>query len=200
MRPILFFLFAFIVLHANAQQPVATDSSAFYKAAISSADSAFSSKLYSAAHKKYTEALKYKPGDSYAIDKLKLMTEKYMYPGCGGVMEKYQAAMAKGDKAFSYGRHEDAKAAYTEALSLKPNEKYPKDKIVEIEQLLKQPIESSKYKQAIEIADSLFAAKKWADAKVTYTKALHMKPNEPYPKDKIAEIDKILAAPVKKSD
>lgn len=49
------------------------------------------------------------------------------------------------------------------------------------------------YKEAIEMADASFENKKYKDAKASYKKASEIKPEETYPKEKIAEIDKYFA-------
>ncbi|MFH1319640.1 MAG: PorP/SprF family type IX secretion system membrane protein [Bacteroidota bacterium] len=49
-----------------------------------------------------------------------------------------------------------------------------------------------RYNLIIAQADSLFNAEEYVKAKSAYNKALGIKPNEQYPKDKLAEIDKLL--------
>src|SRR5690606_37573805 len=93
-----------------------------------------------------------------------------------------------------------------EASGIKPDEKYPKDKIAEIDTILadlakkeaEEKAKTEQYNAAIAAADNAMNAKKYEDAKAKYNEAIGIKPDEKYPKDKIAEIDSILADLAKK--
>ena len=173
-----------------------------YKAIIAEADTKFSSKDYEGAKAKYTEALGIKPNEQYPKDKIseieKLLSELAAEKQ---KEEQYKALIAEADSKLSAKDYEGAKSKYNAALSLKPNEQYPKDKIAEIEKLLaelaaKEASEKQKeeqYKALIAEADSKLSAKDYEGAKSKYNAALGVKPNEQYPKDKISEIEKILA-------
>ncbi len=52
--------------------------------------------------------------------------------------EQYNNAVAAGDKEFAGKQYKAAKVHYTDALTALPNEKYPKDQIAKIEDLLAQ--------------------------------------------------------------
>jgi Trp operon repressor len=173
-----------------------------YKAAIAKADAAFTAKDYPSAKTSYNDALKLKPAEAYPKTKLaeidaalaKLASEKELNA-------KYDAAIAKADKALAAKTYDAAKAGYNEAIALKASEKYPKDKITEIDKILadlanKEKSEkelNDKYNAAIAKGDKAFAAKDYPNAKAGYNEALALKSAEAYPKTKIAEIDKILA-------
>ena len=169
-----------------------------YKAIIAEADSKLSAKDYEGAKAKYTEALGIKPNEKYPKDKIseieKLMSELAAEKQ---KEEQYKAIIAEADTKFSSKDYEGAKAKYTEALGIKPNEQYPKDKISEIEKLLSELAaekqKEEQYKALIAEADSKFSSKDYEGAKSKYNAALGLKPNEQYPKDKIAEIEKLLA-------
>lgn len=117
------------------------------------------------------------------------------------ITEKYNAALASADKAFSAKDYTSAKNAYTEASTIKPSEKYPQEKIAEISKILAQAAakEASekelvqKYSDAIARGDKAFGAKDYSGARSAYGEASGLKPAEQYPKNKTAEIDKILA-------
>ena len=173
-----------------------------YKAAIAKADAAFTAKNYDAAKISYTDALKLKPAEAYPKGKLDEITKLLADAAKNAELEnKYKSAIQKGDAALSAKTYESAKAAYAEASGLKPAEKYPKDKIAEIDKILADILAKEKadkelddkYKAAIANADKSFASKLYTFAKPGYEEALKLKPNEAYPKTKIAEIDKILA-------
>ena len=173
-----------------------------YKAAIAKADAAFTGKNYDVAKVSYTDALKLKPAEAYPKGKLDEIAKLLADAAKNAELEnKYKTAIQKGDAAFNGKTYESAKAAYTEASALKPAEKYPKDKITEIDKILADILAKEKankeldekYKTAIANADKSFNSKLYTFAKPGYEEALKLKPNEAYPKTKIAEIDKILA-------
>jgi len=173
-----------------------------YKAAIAKGDAALGQKDYNGAKTAYTEASGLKPSEKYPKDKLaeidKILADLAAKEKADKALkEKYDAAIAKGDKALAAKTYPEAKAAYTEALGLKPNEQYPKDKIAEIDAAIAKELGEKKleenYKAAIAKGDKAFTAKTYPEAKAAYNEALGFKPNEKYPKDKIAEIDKLLA-------
>jgi hypothetical protein len=180
----------------NAQQE------ADYKAAIVRGDQAMTLKNYDVAKGGYTDALKIKPAENYPKSKLdeiaKLLADANKNKDLDA---KYNAAIAKADKAFAGKTYEDAKASYTEALALKSAEKYPKTQLAEIDRLLNELNTKNKsaaellekYKTSIAKADKAFSAKDYSGAKNNYKEASGYQPAEVYPKDKIAEIDKLLA-------
>ncbi len=169
-----------------------------YNAAITLGDKAFGTKDYTSAKNSYNEALTYKAGEKYPKDKIaeidKLLTDM---TNAKALEEKYNIAITTGDKAFAAKDYTAAKSSYTEALTYKAGEKYPKDKITEIDKILdaiaRQKELEKKYNDAITKADKLFLSKDYKISKGSYNEALSYKPNEKYPKDKIAEIDKLLA-------
>ncbi len=176
-----------------------------YQAAIKKGDGAFDKKDYAAAKAGYTEALGIKPAEQYPKQKLAEINKLLADAGKQKELDaKYQAAIAKGDGAFSSKDYTSAKTAYTEATGIKPGEAYPKQKLAETDKLLmnagKQKELDAKYQAAITKGDGAFGSKDYASAKSAYTGASAIKPNEAYPKTKIAEIDKLLAAMTKAGD
>lgn len=173
-----------------------------YKAAITKADQAFGTKNYDVAKGSYTDALKLKPAENYPKSKLDEIAKLLASDSKNKELDaKYNAAIAAGDKAFTAKTYDAAKTSYTEALALKSGEKYPKAQLAEIERLQNELNAKNKsaaelmekYKAAIAKADKTFAAKDYAAAKTNYKDASAIQPAESYPKDKIAEIDKLLA-------
>jgi hypothetical protein len=173
-----------------------------YKAAIAKADAAFTAKNYDFAKTNYNDALKLKPAEAYPKTKLAEIDAAIAKQGAEKELNaKYEAAIAKGDKAFAAKDYTNAKVGYNEALALKATEKYPKDKIAEIDKALadvaaKEKAEkelNEKYAAAIAKADKALTAKDYVNAKAGYTEALGFKPSEAYPKTKIAEIEKAIA-------
>jgi tetratricopeptide (TPR) repeat protein len=165
-----------------------------YKTAISLADKFLAGKQYESAKQKYEEALRLKPGEQYPKDKLSEISNiESALAAKKAKDEQYQSAITSADKLLTAKQYESAKQKYQEALSIKPKEQYPKNKINEIDNILaeisSQKAKESQYKELLSTADKLFSNKKYTEAKSSYNKALNLKPNEQYPKDKIAEIE-----------
>ncbi len=176
-----------------------------YNRLITSADNYFSSKNYTVAKTTYVKASKIKPGEQYPKDKIaeidKLLAEQ---KAAAEKDKSYKDAIAKADGLFNQKDYQGAKTSYNAALSIKPGEQYPKDKIAEIDKLLaeqKAAAEKDKsYKDVIANADKYFANKKYEESKREYEKASKIKPEEQYPKDKISEIEGILAELAQKAE
>ncbi|MCC6690631.1 MAG: hypothetical protein IT235_03785 [Bacteroidia bacterium] len=157
-----------------------------YKESIAQGNKALSSANYNKAKEAYTKALGFKPGDKYAQDKLKQIAVA-MKPRTPADA-KYNDLIEKADASFNAKQYDQAKSAYKEAGKIKPTEKYPKDKIVQIEQLVGTD-NAKRYKDALFKADKFFVDRDYAKAKEAYNEAAAISPNEKYPKDRIKEIE-----------
>jgi hypothetical protein len=107
---------------------------------------------------------------------------------------RYNAIIATADQHINAKKYAEARSTYANALVLKAEEAYPKQRIAEIDQLLaSQKDLDGRYNAIIATADGHFLDEKYEEAKTTYTNALQLKPTEAYPKQKITEIDALLA-------
>ncbi|MCB0803482.1 MAG: hypothetical protein KDB74_10315 [Flavobacteriales bacterium] len=168
-----------------------------YQEKIAAADKALAAKDYETAKSTYAAAGQIKPTEVYPKDKIK---EIDGILAANAEKEKsYNDAIAKGDQALAAKNYEAAKTSYNAALAIKPDEKYPKDKISEIETIVvgQQKIEEE-YQAAIKNGDAALAGNKLEDAKKAYLSASSIKPTETYPQDKLKEIDGIIAANAEK--
>ena len=112
---------------------------------------------------------------------------------------EYNSAIKKADIEFQKKNYMDSKSYYNQALTLRPNEVYPKDQISKIENLLlgqkgqleAQRLIDEKYNALIELADKDFASTNYEQAKANYNAASGVKQAERYPKDQLAKIKKI---------
>ena len=190
-----------------------------YAAIIKEADGLFGKKDYAGAMAKYQAASDLRDEETYPKQKMKecqafideLAKKAEEEKKAKELEEKYKAAIAAADAAFKSEKLEDARTKYTDASTLKPAEKYPKDQIALIAQKLeekakKEADEQAKkerdaaYQAAITAADAAFKASKWEDAKAKYNEAIGVKPEEKYPKDQLAAIDKAVADAAKKAE
>ena len=111
----------------------------------------------------------------------------------------YLTAISRADAAYKENSFANAKAAYNEALTYKPNEQYPKDKLAEITRMEKARGQAQsdmdlqqRYTLAITKGDNAFGKKDYSTAKPSYEEALSYKPAEKYPKDRLKQIAEIL--------
>jgi tetratricopeptide (TPR) repeat protein len=122
------------------------------------------------------------------------------------MMNKYDAAIKKGDQAFLANNTNEALAAYQEALEIYPRETYPTKQINEIsrqqgkqqkssEQAEKKELENKEdsYNLALAKASVAYTRKDFSTARQNYQEALAIKPEESIPKARLQEIETILA-------
>ncbi len=181
---------------ANADKAKALDEQ--YNTAITSADQLLAQKSYTQAKEQYQAALKLKPAEIYPKEKITGIDQVLADLSKQKDLEsQYTTAISKGDKLLAAKTWDQAKTEYAKASYLKPDEQYPKDKIAEIDKALgdlaQMKAQEEQYKAILAGADKLLLAKSWDPAKVEYNKALAQRPDDAYPKSKIAEIDKALA-------
>lgn len=108
----------------------------------------------------------------------------------------YKDIINVADNFFANKKYKEAQAKYKEALRLKPEKKFLKDKLIEIDSILIDLTEKEekqiKYNSAIAAADNALSAKKCNEAKAKYNEAMDIKPDEQYPKDKLTKIENAL--------
>ena len=186
-----------------------------YQAVIAEADAAFGKKEWDAATTKYTDASGLKPQEKYPKEQLAaIMAAKAAADKAADAERKqkeldemYDAAIAVADEAFGKQEWDAAADKYTEAGGLEPTEKYPKDQLAaitsrkaEAEAKKKQDELDAKYNATIEAADAAFDKKDYAAAKPKYVEASGVKPTEKYPKDRIAQVDGLIAEAARKAE
>lgn len=190
-----------------------------YADLIKEADNLFKQKNYADARGKYSEALAVKENESYPQQKVKecdafiadLAAKAEADRKAKELNDKYNAAVAAGDAAFKAAKYDEAKAKFTEAAGLKPDEKYPPQQLAAIaaklDELAKKAEEDRKakelddaYQAAVKAGDTAFNAAKYEEARGKYNDALGLKPKEKYPADQLAAITKKLDELAKKAE
>ena len=173
-----------------------------YKLSLSRADDLFNKKQYEPARSEYRNALSIKPDEVYPKNRIaeieNLITQQQQ---AQAKEENYKNTIDEADRLFGEKNYTASKSAYSRALGIKPAEVYPKTQIsridnlvAEAEKLRQQELaRQQQYDSYISQADKLFAANNYPQAKELYQKALGLKPDEQYPKARIARIDEIYA-------
>ncbi|NOY95748.1 MAG: hypothetical protein GXO81_05115 [Chlorobi bacterium] len=168
-----------------------------YNKIIAEADTDFKNKQYQDARKKYSNALIIIPKDVYAVSRIAEIDNIIESMAAAErerkrIQQDYMLAISQADEAFDLGQYTKANNFYTLALTLKPSEAYPAERIEEIKQILERQKTDEKYRNTLIAAYSLYQMKNYTDSRKEYVKALAIKPNEVYPKSQISKIDKIL--------
>jgi tetratricopeptide (TPR) repeat protein len=91
--------------------------------------------------------------------------------------------------------YDKAKEKYNLAIAIRPDEKYPRDKLREVEQIIlaQEKIIQENYDKLIALADGYFNKKEYDQAKINYQNALKNKPDEAYPIQKLGEIERLVS-------
>ncbi len=170
-----------------------------YNQAIEFADKARDENNYAHAINGYKAALKLKPAEKYPQDQINSISLIQKEENTS--QANYRAVLLSADKAFESKDYEKALSGFKKAAELSPDQKYPKDKIASINNLLgQQKALNDNYIKTIAAADRAFNAKSYQEAISGYKSALKLKPVEIYPKEKIETINSLLGLTAEKQD
>jgi len=168
-----------------------------YNSLVSQADALLGREEYREARELYREAFNVLAGDEYArkkigeidaiIDALARAEQEHKERN-----RKYAEEVSLGDEAFHGKLYQEATGHYRNALTVKPDEEYPKRKIQEIDDLIKAEKADEEYRRLILAADAFFRMEQYTEARGNYVGALEIKPEEAYPARQIERIDEIL--------
>ena len=204
----------------KARQSIAQQNERTYKILLATADSLFTAKNYIDAKNSYSEATRLNSKDPYPSDRIReindLLAEQSRLLA---EQQKQQAAMdsnygkllLQGDHLFNDKEYQKALAVYQEALTLKPQETYPKERIAKTQAAIeeqkrqlaaeqeRQKQEAKRrqalqndYRRLIAEGDAAFQIENYALAKIRYTQADSLNLGEEYPKRQLTEITNII--------
>lgn len=167
-----------------------------YKKAISNGDEAVKLKEYDKAISEYNNALNAKPGDKLAANKIdeveQIIDNLTNTAKQQKQKEEFDALVKTADNYFKSSDWANAKNTYNEALSIQ-KDAYVAGQIKKCEVNDKAQTEvEAKYKKVISEADDNFNKAEYIKAKELYTKALTIKKEDDYPKQKLDQIEGIL--------
>jgi len=184
-----------------------------FNLAIKKADAEFQKRELELSKKYYNQALYLKPKEVYPKEQivkidLHLVDQEEKLEAQRVLDEKYTGLIQTADNQFEEKNYADSKVSYGLAIELKPNQDYPKNQIIKIQdieaeiklradneaqRLAEAKALNEKYTALISFADQAFASNQYADAKLQYGSALKLKPSEAYPLSQIRDIDQRLA-------
>ncbi|WP_167618890.1 hypothetical protein [Maribellus sediminis] len=122
------------------------------------------------------------------LDEQKILEES-------GINALYDQLIIKADAFFDDKQYNVSRAWYFKALDLKPEEAYPQQRIDEINRILNGMMLSQRdreYQRFIDLADNSFRENELAVARGWYNQALGQKSDEQYPREQLAEIERLV--------
>ena len=167
-----------------------------YRKHITTGDSAFNKKAFEISRRAYIAALGVKTTDRYAASQIVKIDKQLME-------ERYNQFMNSGRSAVKNKLFAEADSAFNDALKLKPNDAEAKKEIAKINalnslQLRKANEENLKafqlkqYSDSLAIADNMFQAGLFEEARNRYKRADKLKPGTTHVSQRLHEIDSIL--------
>lgn len=154
-----------------------------YKKLVRRADSCFEIKAWDCAKDFYLKAVSVKPTEPYARDQAK--TCNYNIVAKNAMEQNYKNAVRLGDSCFAIKSWACARTNYQSALNIRPEEKYPADRLKLCDEKMKKEVVSERYAIVIADADSRFDAGNYSYAKTLYEEALSIKPDSLYAAERI---------------
>lgn len=184
---------------ANKVDP-AVEEQKLYEAAMSRGDNAAYSKDYNGAISQYEEALRHKAKDQKAVDKIAEMRQILDDIAKENASNKeIQALITAADKEFNDGKWSAAKTAYDNVLSKAPSNAHAIARSKESEAKLREEADADKervYRNLVNAANDKFNDKNYAKAKELYERAVNQRPADPFPQQRLRDIQNILSPPV----
>lgn len=167
-----------------------------YRELLASANQLFGEDKYEMAKAEFQNALNLKPDEEYPSTKIAALTITInRIEAERSLEENYSRAIELADNYLEQKKYGNAQTAYQSALNYKANEQYPKDQLLEIDNIFaEQRAELQRaYDQSISDAQNSLAIGNLLAAKESFEEALRLKPGENYPSQKINQIENQLA-------
>ncbi len=170
-----------------------------YLKTVAEADVFYQTGAYESAKTAYESAAKLDPSQVYPTQQL-LLVEKSIAEAII-LKEKnnaYEALVTEADAFFNTNDYQSAIGKYRQALDLKPTETYPANQISLAEKAIQNLKELAKldkdFDDFMTQAESAESNKKLTEALALYQKASLLKPNEITPKQRIEQLNLLIAA------
>jgi tetratricopeptide (TPR) repeat protein len=184
----IFLIFVFLFALSGYTQENAVE----YQKTIEMADGYFSKGDYINAKASYQIAVRLAPDDQYPKDRLQQsldMIKVQMYQN-----SLYQQKIQLADDLLGKNDLEAALKTYQEALVILPGDSYASGRVQEISNnMVGNKILGENYQKSIIKGDQLLQEGNLENALAEYRNASSLKPAESYPKEKAAQVEKMLA-------
>jgi hypothetical protein len=155
----------------------------FYNETIANADRSFKRLEYQQARELYSTALSVMPGELHPQRQIEAIDKIFEQA------REYDNLVARADASLAAENYTSARDDFRTALEVRPGEKYPAQKIREIDAVLATMAkEDQQYRQLIATADRFFNARQFTQAKTEYQKAAAQKPADSYPPEMLGKI------------
>ena len=172
-----------------------------YNGLLREADALMLERKYKEARPVYQKAHSLIPEEKYALKKIEEIDRLLVGGDREAELQKaYDDLILVADALLLQQNYDSAISKYQEALSMKPNEKYPADQIRKIREILSRESSEQKrlaqqrsdYDRSILMADRAFNQESYQPARSLYHDALRIFPGQEYPQNQISKIDAIL--------
>ena len=168
-----------------------------YDAAILAADALFDQEDYAGAKAKYEEALTFESASSYAKGRVEVCNEKLAAAEAEKLkQEKIKELLAAGNTALDNKSYNDAKGSFNEVLTLDAENAEAKEKLVLIEQKIKEEGElaakQEEFNKLVTEGDQANTANNLTEAVSKYEAAIALIPSEEV-NQKIADVKAKIA-------
>jgi epidermal growth factor receptor substrate 15 len=157
-------------------------------------------KEYQLALSSYQDALSIKPGDVPAtnkINEIQQILDDIANENASAVADKnkFDALIKEADQMFSAETYPKAKVKYEEALRVISDNAYAQlqvEECIRLSKLMSNVEEERQYQKIIASADKNFDSENYDKAIMRYNTAIALRKTDPYPKQRLAEIEAIL--------
>ena len=170
-----------------------------YADAIKKGDDFLSERKYKEAIESYNLAGSIKPSEKEPVDKAKIAQKKSEDEANDQARVQYNKIISAGQKAMDEKNWDKAKEMFNRAIKLDPTDNVPKDKLKEIDALIKAEEDAKKgnldkenaYNTKLKEAEAAAKTKEYDKAISLFTDAKNLKPSETLPVKRISEIEEL---------
>ena len=185
MKSLIKYIFAisFGILCFSTTCAYSQENAPSFQSLIASGDKEYANKEYIKAKTYYQEALRIKPNDASAKNKLDNTLQKIREEN--KKEEQFFEYIDNGDNFYSNNELEKALAEYNKALKIFPKDEYALGKKQEITTILKDEKDKlDSFNEMVALGDNLLKQEKYAEAVMQYESALKLYPNNSATKSK----------------
>ena len=190
-------------IRLNAQQMQLDEQ---YADALSQAQDAEKSGALQVALDQYSRALALKPNEKIPADKIASLNQQIAAQQALAQKDsEYNNLIQKADEQFQSKLYSEAAQSYQQALTVKPSEKHPADRLAETKTILNNlevlAEQEHNYSERMAEGEQLFSEEKYESSIVKFKEASKIKPEETLPQTKIQlaedQLAEAIAAKVK---